>query len=110
MTVKAFEQLLLEAVDEALESLGGSAKEAIYFHLENRFDISRTEIPQSLEGFLEGLDKIFGVGAQFLEILMMKELYKRIGKPLEWDESKEFMFSEYVAAARRSFIESMKER
>ncbi len=108
MATKDFEQLLLEAVDEALASLGDSAKEAIYFHLEDKFEISKDEIPRNLEVFLKGLDEIFGVGARFLEILMMKELYKRIGQPFEWEEGREFMFTEYVVAAKRSFPETAK--
>lgn len=108
MAKKAFERLLLEAVDEALASLGDSAKQAIYFHLENKFKIERNEIPERVEDFAEGLQKIFGVGAQILEILIMKKLYDRIGQPLEWDKSKELIFAEYVAAARRSFLKERK--
>ena len=78
MVSKSFEKLLLEAVDEALASLGDSAKQAIYFHLEDKFEITKDEIPQHVEDFATGLVKIFGVGAQFLEILIMKELYERI--------------------------------
>lgn len=104
MAKTAFEKLFLEAVDEALASLGDSAKQAIYFHLENKFEIERNEIPERVEDFAEGLQKIFGVGAQFLEILIMKQLHERIGQPLEWDKSKELIFVEYVAAARRSFL------
>jgi len=100
---KAFEKLLLEAVDEALASLGGSAKQAIYFHLENKFRITRNEIPLRLEDFANGLEKIFGVGAQFLEILIMKKLYEKTGQPLKWSGNKELIFAEYVAAARLSF-------
>jgi hypothetical protein len=105
---KAFERLMLEAVDEALASLGDSAKQAIYFHLENEFEITRNEIPQRVEDFAEGLEKIFGVGSQFLEILIMKNLYERIGQPLEWNKSKELIFDEYVAAAKRSFLKGRK--
>lgn len=108
MAKKAFEKLFLEAVDEALASLGDSAKQAIYFHLENKFQIERNEIPQRLEDFAEGLQKIFGVGAQFLEILIMKKLYERIGQPLEWDKSKKLIFTEYVAAAGCSFLKERK--
>ena len=108
MTVETFEKLLLEAVDDALVSLGDSAREAIYFHLESKFGISRENIPQSLAEFLEGLEKIFGVGTRFLEILMMKELHKKIEHPLEWNERKEFMFIEYVEAAKHSFLEARK--
>jgi hypothetical protein len=104
LTRKVFDKLLLEAVDEALASLGDSAKQAIYFHLEDKFKIARNEIPQRVEDFGDGLEKIFGMGAQFLEILIMKQLHERIGSPLEWDENKELVFIEYVAAARRSFL------
>lgn len=103
MTSKSFGEILLEAVDEALASLGNSAKQSIYYHLKEKFKISREDIPNRIEDFAEGLEKIFGIGARFLEILIMKKLYERIGKPLEWDESKEFAFVNYVEAARRSF-------
>jgi len=50
---KAFEKLLIEAVDEALASLGESAKQSIYFHLENKFKIAKNEIPYRLEDFTD---------------------------------------------------------
>jgi hypothetical protein len=106
---KAFEKLLLEAVDDGLSSLGDSAKQAIYFHLENKFKIEKNEIPYRLEDFRDGLEKIFGLGTRFIEILIMKQLYGKIEQPLEWDESKEFTFAEYVAAAKRSFLDVGKE-
>jgi hypothetical protein len=100
---KAFDKILLEAVDEALASLGDSAKQAIYFHIESKFKISKKEIPSHVGVFAEGLEKIFGAGAKFLEILIMKKLYERVGSPLEWNTSKELEFVNYVEAARRSF-------
>jgi len=105
---KAFEKLLLEAVDEALASLGESAKQAIYFHLENKFKIARNEIPCRVEDFADGLEKIFGLGSRFLEIIIMRKLYEKIGQPLEWNKNKELVFVEYVAAARRSFLKGRK--
>lgn len=108
MTERSFERLLLEAVDEALVSLGASARKAIYFHLENRFKIARNEIPDHVEAFSKGLENIFGVGAQFLEILMMKKLHERIGKPLIWDESRELAFTSYVEEAKRSYLNRTK--
>ncbi len=103
MAKKTFDEILLDAVDEALSSLGESAKESIYFHLKEKFKISREEIPKRIKDFAEGLEKIFGLGARFLEIMIMKRLYAHIGQPLEWDEDKEFIFVNYVEAARRSF-------
>jgi hypothetical protein len=100
---EAFENILLEAVDEALASLGDSAKQAIYYHLEDKFKITKNEIPKRLKDFEDGLEKIFGLGARFIEILIMKKLYEKIGKPLEWNESKELIFFDYVTAAKQSF-------
>lgn len=105
---KAFEKLLLEAIDDALVSLGESAKQAIYFHLEDKFKVSKNEIPNRLKDFEEGLEKIFGLGANFIEILIMKKLYKKIGKPLEWKTKKELEFLEYVDAARKAFEQPKK--
>ena len=106
---RAFEKLLTEAVDEALASLGESAKQAIYFHLEDKFKISKSNIPHRLEDFADGLEKIFGLGAHFIEILIMKSLFEKIGQPLEWDPSKELVFVEYVAAAKESFLKRKEE-
>jgi hypothetical protein len=106
---KAFEKLLTEAVDEALTSLGESAKQAIYFHLENKFKIAKKDIPYRLEDFADGLEKIFGLGAHFIEILIMKSLFEKIGQPLEWNQSKELVFVEYMAAAKQSFLKREKE-
>ncbi|MGQ9624277.1 MAG: hypothetical protein ACUVT9_02785 [Candidatus Bathycorpusculaceae bacterium] len=103
MGTKAFDKILLEAVDEALASLGDSAKQAIYFHLESKFKISKDEVPSNVDVFANGLEKIFGAGAKFLEILIMKKLYEKVGSPLEWDSSKELEFANYVEAAKRSF-------
>jgi hypothetical protein len=105
---KVFEELLLEAIDDALSSLGESAMQSIYFHLENRFEISKDDIPYQLEDFEDGLEKIFGLGAHFIEILIMKSLFEKIGQPLEWNENKELMFTEYVAAAKQSYLKGKK--
>jgi hypothetical protein len=99
----AFERILLKAIDDALASLGDSARQAIYFHLEKKFKISKKDIPHRLKDFADGLEKIFGLGARFIEILIMKNLYEKIGQPLQWNEGKEFSFVEYVTAAETSF-------
>ncbi|MGB9741058.1 MAG: hypothetical protein ACP5IM_04185 [Candidatus Bathyarchaeia archaeon] len=98
-----FDKLLMESIDEALTSLGDSVKQSIYFHLEDKFGISKEEIPGRIDDFADGIEKIFGLGAHFIEILIMKKLHEKIGKPLEWDEQKELVFVDYVKAARQSF-------
>jgi hypothetical protein len=53
----AFDKFLLHAVDEALNSLGKSVRQSIYFHIKNKFSINRNEIPENLQEFQEGLEK-----------------------------------------------------
>jgi hypothetical protein len=96
--------MLLQSVDDALASLGESARQAIYFHLEKKFKVEKKEIPRHIDHFEKGLEKIFGPGAKFIEILIMEKLHEKVGQPLEWDEDKELVFVEYVAAAKRSFL------
>lgn len=105
MSESDFEKLLLLAVDQALSSLGESSKQAIYFYLDKNFSIEKQEIPNKIEPFKEALEEVFGVGASFLEVLIMKRLYETIGGNFQWKESEEFTFSEYVAVAERTFRE-----
>ena len=109
MAKKTFEDLLLESVDEAFASLGESVRQAIYFHLEKKFKLAKKDIPYRPEDFVAGLEKIFGLGARFLEILIMKKLYEKIDQPLKWNENKELVFVDYVAVAKQSFSKKNKE-
>ena len=108
LKTKSFDELLLRSIDEALASLGESARQAIYFHLESKFKIAKQNIPTHLEEFAEGLEKIFGVGAKYIEILIMKQMYKTVGQPLDWNEDKELVFVDYVNAAEKSFSNRQK--
>jgi hypothetical protein len=98
-----FDRILVNAIDEALNSLGASIRQSIYFHIENKFKVARNDIPENLEEFQGGLEKIFGTGAQFIEILIMKNLHSKIGIPLKM-ESKQLEFVEYVGAAKAGFL------
>ena len=100
---REFDKLLLNAIDEALNSLGESVKQSIYFHIENKFSVTRNEIPRNLQGFQVGLEKIFGTGARFIEILIMKNLHSKIGRPLIM-ESEQLEFVEYVDVAKEGFL------
>jgi hypothetical protein len=106
---RAFDELLLTAIDEALTSLGESAKQSIYFHIENKFSVARNEIPENLQEFQGGLEKIFGTGAQFIEILIMKSLHAKIGQPFIMEKSGQLEFIEYVKAAKKSFLKKRHE-
>jgi hypothetical protein len=100
---RAFDKLLLSAIDEAFSSLGESAKQSIYFHIETS-NLTKDKIPKNLQEFQAGLEKIFGVGARFIEILIMKNLYAKIGQPLATEKNNQLEFIEYVNAAKQSFL------
>ena len=100
---RKFDKFLVSAIDEALNSLGESVKQSIYFHMENKFNVARNEIPESLGEFQGGLEKIFGTGARFIEILIMKNLHSKIGLPVMMD-SKQLEFIEYVGVAKKGFM------
>ncbi len=94
-----FRKLLLESVDEGLSSLGHSSKHAIYFHLENSFNVKRVDIPYKIDEFTKAVEQIFGEGAKLLEILIMKKLHERAGHAFKYylkDDS--LLFSDYVKA------------
>ena len=101
---KIFNKLLLRAIDEALNSLGKSARQSIYFHIKNKFSMNRNEIPGNLQEFQEGLETIFRTGARFIEILIMKKLHSEIGCPLVMKKSEQFEFVEYVNESKQSYL------
>ena len=100
---KDFGKLLLDSIDEALLSLGELALQSVYFHIEKNFAVKPEEIPGNLEHFQLALEKIFGIGSRFIEILIMKNLYAKIGRPLHIENNKHLEFIKYVEAARKNF-------
>ena len=98
-----FDVLLLEAIDEALSTLGDSIMHTVYFHLERSFHIRKDEIPYRLGAFTQAVENIFGAGANFIEILIMKKLHEKVDGAMKWNESERFGFTEYVARAKRVF-------
>ena len=99
----SFEKLLLEAIDEGLSSLGETSKQAIYFHLEKNYKLTKQGIPFRIEDFTEAIENIFGVGAKVLEIRIMKNLFKNMGYPFPYFRpcTHEYLeFTKYIKSAR----------
>jgi hypothetical protein len=91
-------KILLETVEEGLPSLGDSPKQAIFFHLEASFETSKDNIPANMTEFSKALEKIFGPEAVYLEKLIAKRLYEKLG--LGFQEVENWDFLEYVDNAR----------
>jgi hypothetical protein len=104
---KQFEQVLLEAITEALSSMGASVERSVYFHLEQKFKIKRQEIPYRLDDFSDSLERIFGLGARHLEILIMKNLHAKVGGLYVWEGPRwlvpDLKFLEYVKLMKQRY-------
>ncbi|MGA2681579.1 MAG: hypothetical protein ABSF44_07245 [Candidatus Bathyarchaeia archaeon] len=109
---KTFDQVVLEAMDEALLIIGENATASIYAHLEDLFKIKKEEIPRKLSDFSNALGQIFGLGARHLEILFLKKLYAKFEVTFNWPTYEgplskwivpEMTFPEYVRLMRESF-------
>jgi hypothetical protein len=83
LTQNNFSKILLSAVEESLSSLGDSPKKAILFHLEASFNLKKEKIPTNLTEFAKALEGIFGPGASYLERLIVKRLYEKLGLKFE---------------------------
>jgi hypothetical protein len=94
--ISKFDTAMLDAVDEALGSLGDKARETILFHLEKKYALKRNEIPANLETFANAIEAIFGEGAKFLELLIMKKFQEKIGRIFKMDDAD---YAEYIIAA-----------
>ena len=108
----SFNEILLASIDKALSSLGEDVAAAIYFNIEKTFNIKRWEIPQRISDFSDALEKIFGIGARCLELLVMKNLHAKVGITCKWLEYKwplskwivpEVTFQEYVNRMRENY-------
>lgn len=105
MKTASFDTLLLRSIDEALNSLGKSVNQSIYFHIEDKFGIIKDEIPEKLQEFQEALKDMFGEGAQFVEILIMKKLHMNVGGLIKI-KTEQFRFVEYVDASKKGYYGS----
>ncbi|MGO8806129.1 MAG: hypothetical protein ACLQO7_05935 [Candidatus Bathyarchaeia archaeon] len=104
-----FNELLLESIDEALSSLGEKPKKATYIYIETKFNIKKQEIPNKINVFSEALKRLLGLGAKYLEIMSMQNLYAKL-RGNEYVAS-EHIFSkvtlnDYVRLMRHNFEET----
>lgn len=107
-----FDEFLVEAIDEALSSLGEPVKNTVYQHLEDDFNIPKNEIPQKIEDFSDIIHKIFGLGASRLEIKFMKNLSSKLKANMQWSDYEwpitkwivmEISFTDYVKKMRINY-------
>ena len=107
-----FEDVFQDSVEEALSCLGESVKKSIYFHLENSFLLSRQDIPCRVKDFSDALERIFGLGAKHIELLIMEKLYMKVNCSYKWEGPKwlvpDLTFEQYVELMRTGYKEEEK--
>jgi hypothetical protein len=72
------DQLLVEAIDEVLCSLGEPVKNQVYMLLEKDFSITKNNLPQQIAEFSKLIYSLFSVHANLIEIQCMKSFYSKI--------------------------------
>jgi hypothetical protein len=96
---ESFDEVFLEALDEGLEGiLGGSPKQAIFYHLEHSFSIKKAEIPERSDIFHASLEKIFGPGALLIEECVLRILFSRLN--ISYEKRSNCGFADYVEQVR----------
>jgi len=108
-----FNQILSEAIDEALSSMGEPVKNAVYQHLKNDFSIEKNQIPNKINEFSDIIHKIFGLGASRLEIKFMKNLNSKIEVNIQWPQYEwplskwiivDLSFKQFVYNAQKNYL------
>jgi len=104
---ETFDRMFLSAVEESMDLLGEAAKTAIFFLLKEQAGIRREDVPKKPREFAYALRRILGnIGSRYVEELIIRALYSKLGYNYEKSGGKEF--HEYVEEARRKF-KSMKQ-
>jgi hypothetical protein len=100
-----FNKILMEAVDEALGALGASIKEALYFHLETTFAIKKETICENPAKLSDGLERIFGLGAKFIEKMIIDAVCTKTKctLPQNWQKCK---FAENIEKIKINYIKN----
>ena len=99
-----FRNIFAEAVEEALDTLSESGKQAVLYYIEKNFSIKKEEIPNKPEAFAEALQKIFGLGAYVIQKLILQKFYFKLG--LEYGVKNGYTFIDYLNEA----VSSQKKR
>ena len=100
MSKAEFEKILIEAIDECLDSLGEPSKLAIYGYLQKTCNIRKEEILENAEVFSQALEDIFGLGGNCLETLILQNLCKKT-RSVGIDSLKHAVFSKALWAVKK---------
>ena len=98
--VETFDELFLQAVDEAFLILGEQNKQLIYNYLEKSHGISKEAIPINMQQFGEAIEGVFGEPARLIEIEIMRALHRKVPSFIYDVGENSLSFVGYVLALR----------
>jgi hypothetical protein len=99
-----FERLLLGSIDDGLaDILGEQFKETFYRHIEQKFHISKSSLPNRLDVLASALSAVLGdTGGLVMGRAIAKRFYSRLG--LRFIQKPGHSFQNYVTDARAAGI------
>ena len=100
MSPQFSDDIIKEAVDKALNALGSTPKAALWAYLEQVSGFTQNNFPQNIDGFQDTLQKFFGVGFEFLNILLCQNLSSLTQQEIEGHLS----FARLVKSLRKGNI------
>ncbi len=95
---EVFARVLLEAINEGLQSLGEGSKKAVNWYLGIDTPLLDGDFYKNLEVLIERLERTLGIGANILETMIIRSLYTKLG--LTFEEKASYTFMDYVREAR----------
>lgn len=99
-----FDDILRQAINETLSSLGEKVENAICECLE-KINIQRPEIPYKIEALAKCLSETLGQDARIVEANVVKRLFENLAIPLQQEEPCELSLTDYVRRARMQIYE-----
>jgi hypothetical protein len=94
-----FDEVLLEAIGEALLVIGESAKKILFFHIQNKYLLKPEEISSKPELLLLALKNVLGEGGSFVEPLILKKICEKYR--LNYDQYKNLKTEEAIEKIRQ---------
>ena len=95
-----FEELVNEAIDNVLSSLGTGCRETIYDCMEKKYELKKDDAADHISEFSEALEQIFGGAAALLEIEIMRRLCQKVAR-FRYSPDGTLTFPGYVNALGR---------
>jgi hypothetical protein len=99
---KKLADLLPSVIDETMKQVfREKSAQVISNYIGNNCHLKQEEIVEKSDAFSAGLERLLGSGAAVIEILILKNLYRRL--ELKFKEKKGHKFPDYINELKKKF-------